>query len=81
MHVNMSPGNTPITIRCTVILNMFKLIYYERAFVCLCVCALPLFVIFPGSRATLAHGSIDVYLFTVHLMLLSCISHSVPPRL
>lgn len=34
---------------------------------------------FPGSGATLAHGCVDVYLFTVHLMLLSRISHSIPP--
>ena len=50
--------------------------------VCVCVDVLPLFVAhFPGSTATLAHGSVDVYLFTVHLMLLSCISHSIPPHL
>lgn len=49
---------------------------------CICVDEFPLFVAsFHGSTATLANGSVDVYSFTVHLMLLSCISHSIPPHL
>lgn len=82
MLVNIRFGKAPIAHCCTLILNIFKVIKYERAFMFICIDALPLFdAHFPGSTATLAHGSIDVYLFTVYLMLLSCISHSIPSRL